>query len=129
MTEIKPEVGVENSPTKVETNGLSKGEDESDKKKIPFTQHYRKANCCSRATYTYCMPLIQAIKDNKLSMKEEMIIDMTEEDGETAKIVDRLLKNVKIAEEKFKKDPSEDKSFYVPFRNAVWATFRWGDDH
>ena len=57
-------------------------------------------------------------------MKEWMIIDMTEEDGETAKIVERLLKNVKIAEEKFKKDTNPDKNFYIPFRNAVWATFR-----
>lgn len=58
-------------------------------------------------------------------MKEWMIIDMTEEDGETAKYVDRLLKNIKIAEDKYKNDPREDKSFYIPFRNAVWATFRW----
>ena len=104
---------------------LIKGQDESDKEKIPFTQYYRKANCFGRMIYSYCMPLILGIKENNLSMKEEMIIDMTLEDGETAKLVEKLLKNITIAEEQFKKENNSNKSFYVPFRNAVWATFKW----
>ena len=58
-----------------------------------FKQNYRRANCCTKILYLHGNPLISAVHANDRVMKEEMIEDMTERDGETEACTRRLIEN------------------------------------
>ena len=49
-------------------------------------------------------------------MKEEMIEDMTCEDGETEKYISKFYENL---------EKSKDKDYYFILRNAIVKTFIW----
>lgn len=44
---------------------------------------FRKANICSKLFYNYAWVVIKAVNDNGGAVKEDMILDLTEKDGET----------------------------------------------
>lgn len=56
-----------------------------------FKQNFRKSNICSRIFYTYGNPLINAVIANGWSMTEDMIEDMTKQEGETEMYTKKLM--------------------------------------
>ena len=91
--------------------------------KTPFRKNYRKANCCSRIFFTYAWNLIGDMRKNNGKMTEEMIEDMTNQDGETEMYIERFLTNIKTREEKMAGKTPED--YYFAVRNSLFMTFRF----
>lgn len=60
--------------------------DEVVKPKPTFLNTFRTANFFSQITYWYANPFIDAIKNNKGQIKEEMLLDMEMKEGETERV-------------------------------------------
>ena len=77
---------------------------EDDIPQIPFEKSFKRANCCSKITYSYAWKLIDAIQKNDIKMTEEMIEDMTTEQFETENWVQKFLNNLKKRESAFREN-------------------------
>ena len=98
-----------------------------------FKQSYRKSGCCSRFYFSYCWTLIDSMNKNDGKMTEEMIEDMSLDDGETKLLVEKLFSNLAYYEEDLNKraEANESKggpplpadSYYKAVVKAVARTF------
>lgn len=104
----------------------AKYEIEPEKPKAVFLDNFRRANWCSRITYSYSWPLINSIIKNDGKMTEEMIEDMTKTDGETEAIVKSFEENIKKREVIFRAEEQRTGvkgEYYYVLRGAIWDTF------
>lgn len=89
-----------------------------------FRKNYRRSNCCSRILYSHGNPLIDAVIANDYKMKEDMIEDMTRQDGETERNTKQLMEGYERNLKKLNAKKEHEDNHYYAFRNSLFSTFR-----
>jgi len=66
----------------------------TEKDKIPFLQNFRSSNIFSRVFFNYGTPMIEMMQKNNNNMKEDMIIEMTQDDKHDEELLQRFMANL-----------------------------------